>query len=392
MSKTNWMELDREHIAPTYARFPVVASIGKGAILTDENGKEYIDFGSGIGVTSFGYCDPLWVEAVQSQAAQLQHTSNLYYTKPCIELAALLCQKTGMSKVFFSNSGAEANECAIKVARQYAEKNHGKEYSTILTLKESFHGRTLTTLAATGQVHYHEQFQPLTPGFVFGDSEDIEKVRQMAEAEKAAGILLECVQGEGGVNVMSRDFVRGVADICKEKDILLMIDEVQTGNGRTGKLYSYMHYDIEPDVVSTAKGLGGGMPIGATLMSDKCADVFSPGDHGSTFGGNPVVCAGALSILSRMDDDFLAQVGKKGQMIRDHLTGKPGVKEITGLGMMVGIVTERAAGDIVKDCLEAGVLCLTAKDKLRLLPPLNIPEEDLMRGLDIVAEACAKQE
>ena len=385
MTTEQWMAADAAHIAPTYGRFPLVAASGKGVILTDEDGKEYIDFGSGIGVTAFGYCDDEWVKAVQQQAALLQHTSNLYYTKPCIELAGMLCERTGMSKVFFSNSGAEANECAIKVARQYAEKKRGKEYSTILTLKESFHGRTLTTLAATGQVHYHEQFQPLTPGFACGDSEDIETVRRLVAEEKAAGILVECIQGEGGVNVMSRDFVRGVAEICAEQDVLLMIDEVQTGNGRTGKLYSYMHYDIEPDVVSTAKGLGGGLPIGATLMSDKCADVFSPGDHGSTFGGNPVVCAGAVSILSRMDEDFLAGVARKGEIIREYLSGKPGVKKITGLGMMVGIVTERAAGDIVKDCLEAGVLCLTAKDKLRLLPPLNISEEDLMRGLEIIA-------
>ena len=384
------MQQDKEHIANTYARFPVVAEKGEGAHLTDVNGKEYIDFTSGIGVTSFGYCDPVWAEAVSTQVHKLQHTSNLYYTQPGIELASLLCEKTGMSKVFFSNSGAEANECAIKAARKYAAQKKGAEYSTILTLMDSFHGRTLTTLAATGQLHYHEQFQPLTTGFVYGDAGDLEKVKSVIRNEKVAGILIECVQGEGGINVLSKEFVQGIADICREEDVLLMVDEVQTGNGRTGKFYSYMHYGIEPDIVSTAKGLGGGLPIGATLLSEKLADVYVPGDHGSTFGANPVVCAGAVSVVKRMDDAFLDDVIRKGDLIREYLTGKPGIKGIDGLGLMIGISTEKKAADIVRACIEAGVLCLTAKDKVRLLPPLNISDEDLMKGLEILAGVIAE--
>ena len=370
MTEKQWMEQDKNYIADTYARFPVVVEKGEGSVLTDVNGKEYIDFTSGIGVDSFGFCDPVWKAAVSAQLDKIQHTSNLYYTQPCIELAKLLCGKTGMSKVFFSNSGAEANECAIKAARKYAEKTKGIDSPVILTLKDSFHGRTVTTLAATGQLHYHEQFKPLTSGFVYGDASDLEKLKEAARNEKVAGILIECIQGEGGLNVLSPEFVKGIADLCKEEDILLMVDEVQTGNGRTGKFYSYMHYGIEPDIVSTAKGLGGGLPIGATLLSEKLADVYEPGDHGSTFGANPVVCAGALSVISRMDDDFLAEVTRKGNLIRRVLAGRPGIKGVDGLGLMIGV--------------------LTAKNKIRLLPPLNISDEDLLRGLEILADICAK--
>ena len=385
-----WKEQDKQYIANTYARFPIVAEKGEGAVLTDIDGKQYIDLGAGIGVTAFGYLDPEWKKAVLDQLNKIQHTSNLYYTQPCITLAKMLCERTGMSKVFFSNSGAEANECAIKAARKYAVQKKGAEYTTIITLKESFHGRTLTTLAATGQVHYHEQFQPLTTGFVHGDASDIEQVKELIRNEKVAGILLECVQGEGGINVLDKAFVQEIARICAQEDIVLLIDEVQTGNGRTGKLYSYMHYGIKPDVVSTAKGLGGGLPIGATMLSEKLQDVFAPGDNGSTFGANPVICAGAVSIISRLDDDFLEQVVKKGDMIRAFLRDKPGILGVDGLGMMLGVRTERKAIDIVKEGMEAGILCLTAKDKVRLLPPLNIPEPDLMRGLKILAEICGR--
>lgn len=390
MTAEQWKEQDKQYIAGTYARFPIVAEKGKGAVLTDIDGKRYIDLGAGIGVTAFGYLDPEWKKAVLDQLEKIQHTSNLYYTQPCITLAKMLCERTGMSKVFFSNSGAEANECAIKAARKYAVKKKGDEYTTIITLKESFHGRTLTTLAATGQVHYHEQFQPLTSGFVHGDASSIEQVKELIRNEKVAGILLECVQGEGGINVLDKEFVQEIARICAQEDIVLLIDEVQTGNGRTGKLYSYMHYDIKPDVVSTAKGLGGGLPIGATMLSEKLQDVFAPGDNGSTFGANPVICAGAVSIISRLDDDFLEQVVKKGDMIRTFLSDKPGILGVDGLGMMLGVRTQRKAIDIVKEGMEAGILCLTAKDKVRLLPPLNIPEPDLMRGLEILADICGR--
>ena len=390
MTAEQWKEQDKQYIAGTYARFPIIAEKGEGAVLTDIDGKQYIDLGAGIGVTAFGYLDPEWKKAVLEQLEKIQHTSNLYYTQPCITLAKMLCERTGMSKVFFSNSGAEANECAIKAARKYAAQKKGAEYTTIITLKESFHGRTLTTLAATGQVHYHEQFQPLTTGFVHGDASDIEQVKELIRNEKVAGILLECVQGEGGVNVLDKEFVQEIARICAQEDIVLLIDEVQTGNGRTGKLYSYMHYGIKPDVVSTAKGLGGGLPIGATMLSEKLQDVFAPGDNGSTFGANPVICAGAVSIISRLDDDFLEQVVKKGDMIRAFLCDKPGILGVDGLGMMIGVRTERKAINIVKEGMEAGILCLTAKDKVRLLPPLNIPEADLKRGLEILAEICGR--
>ena len=390
MTAEQWKEQDKQYIAGTYARFPIVAEKGEGAVLTDIDGKQYIDLGAGIGVTAFGYLDPEWKKAVLDQLDKIQHTSNLYYTQPCITLAKMLCERTGMSKVFFSHSGAEANECAIKAARKYAVQKKGAEYTTIITLKESFHGRTLTTLAATGQVHYHEQFQPLTTGFVHGDASDIEQVKGLIRNEKVAGILIECVQGEGGINVLDKEFVQEIARICAQEDIVLLIDEVQTGNGRTGKLYSYMHYGIKPDVVSTAKGLGGGLPIGATMLSEKLQDVFAPGDNGSTFGANPVICAGAVSIISRLDDDFLEQVVKKGDMIRAFLCDKPGILGVDGLGMMIGVRTERKAINIVKEGMEAGILCLTAKDKVRLLPPLNIPEADLKRGLEILAEICGR--
>ena len=390
MTAEQWKEQDKQYIAGTYARFPIIAEKGEGAVLTDIDGKQYIDLGAGIGVTAFGYLDPEWKKAVLDQLDKIQHTSNLYYTQPCITLAKMLCERTGMSKVFFSNSGAEANECAIKAARKYAVQKKGAEYTTIITLKESFHGRTLTTLAATGQVHYHEQFQPLTTGFVHGDASDIEQVKGLIRNEKVAGILIECVQGEGGINVLDKEFVQEIARICAQEDIVLLIDEVQTGNGRTGKLYSYMHYGIKPDVVSTAKGLGGGLPIGATMLSEKLQNVFAPGDNGSTFGANPVICAGAISIISRLDDNFLEQVAKKGDMIRAFLCDKPGILGVDGLGMMIGVRTERKAIDIVKEGMEAGILCLTAKDKVRLLPPLNISEADLKRGLEILAEICGR--
>ena len=380
--------IDREYIANTYARFPVELVSGKGSLVYDAEGREYIDMGSGIGVTAFGIADDEWKAAVTAQLEKLQHMSNLYYTEPCAMLAKLLCEKTGMKKVFFCNSGAEANEGAIKAARKYAAEKKGPEYFTIVTLVNSFHGRTLTTLAATGQDHYHELFQPLTPGFVHAPANDLEAVKAAALQNKAAAVMIECVQGEGGVIPMEKDFVTGLADFCRAEDILLLVDEVQTGNGRTGALYAYMNYGILPDVVSTAKGLGGGLPLGAVLFGEKTEFTLGAGDHGSTFGGNPVCCAGALSVLSRIDDALLEGVRKKSAMVFDALRGAPGVESVTGMGLMIGIKTAKPAGDVVKACMENGVLCLTAKDKVRLLPALNIPEDLLMKAVDVIKGAC----
>ena len=381
--------MDKEFIAGTYNRYPLTIVSGKGSLVYDENGKEYIDMGSGIAVTSFGIADEAWQQAIIGQISQVQHMSNLYYTKPCAELAKLLCEKTGMKKVFFSNSGAEANECAIKVARKYACDKYGPQRHMIVTLKNSFHGRTLTTLAATGQEHYHELFQPLTPGFVSVEAGDLETLRYMATQGKIAGVLMECIQGEGGVLPVGEEFVRGLAELCEKEDILLMIDEVQTGNGRTGALYAYMNYGLKPDVVSTAKGLAGGLPLGATLLGEKTEQVLGFGDHGSTFGGNPVSCAAAVSILSRMDDQLLSQVKEKGAWLKETFTGAKGIEAVTGMGLMLGLKTTKPAAEVVKSCMEQGVLCLTAKDKLRLLPALNIPWEQLKKAASIILTACA---
>ena len=381
--------IDKEYIANTYARFPVELVSGKGSLVYDESGRKYIDMGSGIGVTAFGIADDEWKAAVTGQLGKLQHMSNLYYTEPCARLAKLLCEKTGMKKVFFCNSGAEANEGAIKAARKYAAEKKGPDYFTIVTLENSFHGRTLTTLAATGQAHYHELFQPLTPGFVHAPANDLEAVKTAALQNKAAAVLIECIQGEGGVIPLQKDFVTGLAAFCKAEDILLMVDEVQTGNGRTGELYAYMNFGVQPDVVSTAKGLGGGLPLGAVLFGEKTEFTLGAGDHGSTFGGNPVCCAGALSILSRIDDKLLADVKKKSAMAFAALQGAPGVESVSGMGLMIGIKPVKPASDVVKACMENGVLCLTAKDKVRLLPALNIPEDILMKAIEVIKGACA---
>ncbi|MDD6078282.1 MAG: acetylornithine/succinylornithine family transaminase [Oscillospiraceae bacterium] len=381
---------DKTYVANTYARFPVEIVSGKGSVVYDETGKRYIDMGSGIGVTSFGIADETWAQAVTAQLGKVQHMSNLYYTEPCAQLAQMLCERTGMKKVFFSNSGAEANECAIKAARKYAAYQKGAAYSTIITLQNSFHGRTLTTLAATGQAHYHELFQPLTPGFVHAEAGNLESVKALARHHKVAAVMIECIQGEGGVIPLSQEFVQGLAAFAAQEDILLIVDEVQTGNGRTGALYAYMNYGVQPDIVSTAKGLGGGLPLGATLLGDKVQDTLQPGDHGSTFGGNPVCCAGAVSILSRMDEAFLAQVREKSDYVFAALSGAPGVETVTGMGLMIGIKTAKPAPDVVKACMEQGVLCLTAKDKVRLLPALNIPMETLKEAVGIIKAACAE--
>ncbi|MBR4132558.1 MAG: acetylornithine transaminase, partial [Oscillospiraceae bacterium] len=363
--------LDEQYVAHTYARFPLEIVGGRGAVVTDDTGKDYIDLGTGIAVNIFGLCDEAWIAAVETQLHRFQHTSNLYYTAPCAELAKMLCERTGLKRVFFGNSGAEANECAFKAARKYAMEKKGPEYSTIITLENSFHGRTLTTLAATGQAHYHELYQPLTPGFVHAKVGDLQSVRDLVSQHKVAGIMLEAVQGEGGVVPLDPAFAQGIAAICKQEDILLMADEVQVGNGRTGALYGYMKLGISPDVVTTAKGLGGGLPLGVCMLGEKVQDVFGPGDHGSTFGGNPVACAGAISILSRIDDRLLAGVETRSKYIFDTLGKCPGVEDISGMGLMIGVKTVKPAGEIVEYCRDHGVLVLTAKDRVRLLPPLN---------------------
>lgn len=378
---------DKNYVANTYNRFPVEIVSGKGSILYDTNGKEYIDLGSGIGVTAFGFADEKWINAVNKQINLVQHTSNLYYTKPCVELAEMLCKKTGMNKVFFGNSGAEANECAIKVARKYASDNKGNDYNVIATLCNSFHGRTLTTLAATGQEHYHELYNPLTPGFVHTPANDIDALRKTVKENKVAGILFECIQGEGGVNNLEADFVLEMEKLAKDNDIILMVDEVQTGNGRTGKMYAYMNYGIKPDVVTTAKGLGGGLPIGAAILSEKVEGVLGLGDHGSTYGGNPIACAAAISVVERIDDELLSEVSKKGDYIRSELESSNGIQDISGMGLMVGIKTVKPAAQVVKASMEKGVLCLTAKDRVRLLPALNIPWDDLKRAVNIIKES-----
>ena len=386
----NTFELDKTYIAGTYKRFPIEIVSGKGSLVKDADGKEYIDMGSGIAVTSFGVADEDWIAAVEKQIRSVQHMSNLYYTAPCAKLAEALCRKTGMAKVFFSNSGAEANECAIKAARKWAAENKGPACSTIVTLENSFHGRTLTTLSATGQEHYHELYQPLTPGFASFPAGNLDALKKLCAGGTVAAVMIECVQGEGGVVALDPGFVRELAAWLKEQEILLMVDEVQTGNGRTGTMYAYMQYGLHPDVVSTAKGLAGGLPMGATLLSEKLKDVFSYGDHGSTFGGNPVAAAAALSVVSRLTDDFLANVRKKSELLRGLLQDAPGIEALSGLGLMVGIKTTRPASEVVADCMQNGVLCLTAKDKVRLLPALNIPDELLIREADVIQAACAK--
>lgn len=386
----NIISLDKQYVANTYARFPLVFVSGKGSVLTAEDGKQYIDMGSGIGVSCFGFADEEWTKAVTEQARTLQHTSNLYYTSPCARLAAALCEKTGMKKVFFGNSGAEANECAIKAARKYSAEKKGEDCYTIVTLTNSFHGRTLTTLAATGQDVFHKLFNPLTPGFVHVASGDEEALCALVKEQKIAGIMIECVQGEGGVLPISQSFADTIARLTAENDIPLIVDEVQTGNGRTGSMYSYMQYGLKPDIVSTAKGLGGGLPIGATLLGEKVENVLGAGDHGSTYGGNPVCSAGALSVVSRLDDKLFAEVKEKSKYIFDTLNGAKGVVSVSGMGLMIGIKTEKAAKDVVNACIEKGVICLTAKDKVRLLPALNIPMDVLKQAIETIKAVCAE--
>ncbi len=387
MSFETMKQQDEAYIAHTYNRFPVLLDHGSGAVCYDEAGKAYIDFTSGIGVNALGFADAGWVNAVTAQLGKLQHTSNLYYTAPCIEAAKLLCEKSGMKKVFFGNSGAEANEGVIKAARKYSFLKYGKEKkrSTILALENSFHGRTMASLSATGQPVYHNYFFPFVEGFAFAKANDLQDTLDKL-TEDVCAVMMEMVQGEGGVLPLEQDYVQAVYQACREKDILFIVDEVQTGIGRTGTFFSYQQFDIMPDLVSCAKGLGGGLPIGAVLFGEKTQDTLVAGDHGSTFGGNPVVCAGAVEILSRMDSAFLAEVTEKGRYLREEIEKMPHVQNVAGMGMMLGIALDTESKPIISSLLEKGLMVLSAKEKIRLLPPLTITREELKQGLSILRE------
>ena len=387
--QTSFKEKDKAYIANTYGRFDLQIARGEGSILYDEEGKEYIDLATGIAVNTFGVNDEKWKEAVIKQLSTVQHTSNLYYSEPCILLAEALCERTGAKKVFFSNSGAEANECAIKVARKWAHDTKGEEYSYIVTLKNSFHGRTLATLSATGQDGFHTHFAPFVGGFLYAEANDAENLRTLLDEYKVAAVLIELVQGEGGVKALDKAYVKEVERLCREKDVLLMIDEVQTGNGRCGALYAYQKYGVSPDVVTTAKGLAGGLPLGATMMFARTENTLTAGTHGSTFGGNPVACAGALSVLSRIDDGLLKEVEEKSAYIFEALQNAAGVKSVSGLGLMIGVETEKPVDEVLKACMANGVLPIKAKNKLRLLPALNIPFATLKRAVETLKE-CLK--
>ncbi len=387
----NTIENFNQHVMPTYGRYDVVLDNGNGRNCVDENGKEYIDFGSGIGTNSLGYCDTDWQDAVCNQVRSLQHTSNYYYTKVQADFASKLCEITGYSKMFFGNSGAEANECAIKLARKYSFDKYGKGRSTIITLRNSFHGRTLCTLSATGQDVFHNYFFPFVEGFVNAEANDIEDLKSKLD-DTVCAVMLEFIQGEGGVNLLSKDYVKQVFEICHEKDIMVIADEVQTGVGRTGRFLASQNFGVIPDVTTLAKGIAGGLPMGVCLATEKYADVLSKGMHGSTFGGNPVCCAGGLVVLNKVSDEtFLFEVSKKGAYIREKLCLLDEVQGITGLGLMLGIsLKTKKAGDVVKEALDKGLLLLTAKDKIRLLPPLNITYEELDKGLSILCDILSE--
>lgn len=380
----NIKELDKEYIVGTYGRFDLVAASGSGAVCVDENGKEYIDFTSGIGVNSLGFCDPGWVSAVTAQLNKIQHVSNLFYTEPMVKVAEQLVKRTGMKKVFFANSGAEANEVAIKAARKYSNNKYGDDTNHIVTLENSFHGRTMATITATGQENYHKDFFPFVEGFSYCKANDLDDL-EMKVNDLTCAIMIELVQGEGGVLNLDKEFVKEVELLCRSQDMLFIVDEVQTGVGRTGNLFAYQAFDIQPDIVTFAKGIGGGLPIGGAMFSEKACDILQPGDHGTTYGGNPIACAGALEVLNRLDDAFLDEVKAKGDYIREKVLAMPGVDSVSGMGLMIGIaLKEKKAKDIVNAALSEGLMLLTAKDKVRLLPPLNISYEEIDKGLAIL--------
>ncbi|MEA5060037.1 MAG: aspartate aminotransferase family protein [Candidatus Pelethousia sp.] len=386
----NTIEKTEQYIAHTYSRVPLALASGKGSLLYDEAGKTYIDLGSGIAVNVFGVCDEAWEKAVCTQAGKLQHCSNYYYMEPQAELAALLCQKSGMKNIFFCNSGAEANECAIKAARKYSSDKYGPGRHGIITLVSSFHGRTMATLSATGQEAMHVHFGPFLPGFVHVPADDIGAMKQALDKGDICAIMMEMIQGEGGVHTLDKPYVQAVAKLCAERDVLLLIDEVQCGNGRTGKYFAYMHYDVHPDIVSTAKAIAGGLPMGATLFGEKTENVLSPGTHGSTYGGNPICAAAGVSIVSRIDDALMDEVTQKGAYVRNRLCNAPGVEEVTGMGLMLGVKTKKDVKDVIAGCRDRGVIILSAKDKVRLLPALNIPMDLLEKGINILMEVIAQ--
>lgn len=385
MNSQGWKEKDQAYIVNSYARFDVCLDQGKNAICLDVDGKTYIDFGSGIGVNALGYCDQGWTDAVTKQLHKLQHASNLYYTTPGIELAEKLSTFTGFEKAFFCNSGAEANECAIKTARKRSFDRYGEGRNKIITLVNSFHGRTVTTLAATGQEVFHQYFFPFTEGFDYAEANNLEDLLSKLD-ETVCGIMVEMIQGEGGVMPLAPDYIKAVSNLCAERDIALIVDEVQTGIGRTGKLLAHQHYDIQSDIVTLAKGLGGGLPIGAILMRGDYASVLGFGMHGTTFGGNPVICAGAVEILNRVTEpSFLAEVEAKGQYIREQLASIPEIEGIDGMGLMLGLrLKTKKAAEVAKACVANGLLILTAKTKLRMLPPLTITKEEIDQGIAIL--------
>ena len=375
---------DKQYVANTYNRFDIqIDSLNNGIATSGE--KEYIDFGTGIGVTAFGAGDDVWIEAVCAQAKKLPHASNLYYTEPCVKLATLLCERTGMKKVFFGNSGAEANECAIKCARKYSSDKYGDGRATVITLKNSFHGRTLLTLSATGQDVFHKHFGPFPEGFRYVEANNISDLEANID-DTVCAFMFECVQGEGGVIALSTEYLKAAEKLCRERDILLICDEVQTGNGRTGSLYAYEQFGITPDIVSTAKGLGGGLPIGACLMGEAVENTLSAGSHGSTFGGNPICSAGAYTIISRLDDAYLSDIKARAKYLWDKLSTLDNIKSISGLGFMIGLEVDDNK-KFIADCEAAGLLVLSAKSKVRLLPPLNVSYETIDKAISILATA-----
>lgn len=382
--------LDEQYVAHTYRRFPLEFAEGHGSLVYGVDGKEYIDLGGGIAVNIFGLNDESWKNAVKAQLDCFQHCSNYYYAAPVAELAALLCRRTGLARVFFSNSGAEANECAIKAARKWGVEHKGAEYYNIITLKHSFHGRTLATLAATGQEVFHRLYQPLPEGFLYTQVGDREELERLVAEHPCAAIMFEAVQGEGGVTPIGQEYADVLRETAERHDLLLIADEVQIGNGRSGQLYGYMEYGLQPDIVTTAKGLGGGLPLGATMLGSRVADVFQPGDHGSTFGGNPVSCAGGLNILGRIDEALLAGVRERSAYVFQALSGCKGIIGVSGMGLMIGLEVTKPAREFAELAMKKGVLVTTAKEKVRLLPPLNIPMEQLKIAVQRLKECAAE--
>ena len=387
------IEKFNSHVMHTYGRLPIVLDKGSASNATDENGMEYIDFGSGIGTNSLGYCDEKWADAVCAQVRTIQHTSNYFYTKVQADYAERLCTVTGYESVFFCNSGAEANECAIKIARKYSSDKYGEGRGTIITLTNSFHGRTITTLSATGQDVFHKYFFPFTPGFIHTPANDTAALEKaVAEDKSVCAVMVEFIQGEGGVNRLDPDFARDVQRICEANDLVFIADEVQTGMGRTGTMLASEQYGVKPDVTTLAKGIAGGIPMGACLARGKCSDVLTAGTHGSTFGGNPIACAGASAVLDRLTSDgFLEEVQQKGYYFSQKLLDMKGVSGITGMGLMIGVIPEKAdPHDVLEKAAKKGLLILTAKEKIRLLPPLTISREQIDKGLKILSDILSE--